>query len=184
MPAPTVLRFYSLKREKFFDFLAQNPSSEIQISPKSPLTEAQNVPLSGFEKLKMSHFQVLRSSKCPTYRIWEAQKVPLLAFERPDLPKISLSDYILKPKMVHFQDLRSSKCPTYRWTDPKSATFGFWETRFTPNKPWLNFRWTDPEPRLGSNHRSKLGQVASGEETHQAWTPLADYTSPLVLVCK
>ena len=132
MPAPTVLRFYSLKREKFFDFLAQNPSSEIQISPKSPLTEAQNVPLSGFEKLKMSHFQVLRSSKCPTYRIWEAQKVPLLAFERPDLPKISLSDYILKPKMVHFQDLRSSKCPTYRWTDPKSTTCRFWEAQKVP----------------------------------------------------
>ena len=195
MPIPTVLRFYTLERKIFwlftqnanFSTFSESDFPQITTMPTAPTvpTKPKNWQFSCFErpqirlfdhllKPKMSHFQDLRSSK-----------VPLTGFESPDLLQIRLFDHLLKPKMSHFQDLRSSKVPltgfeklkmshfqvlTTYWS-PKSTTFRIWETRFSPNKPLLNFRWTDPEPRLGSNHRSKLGQVASTDPT--SWLHLS-----------
>ena len=137
MPAPTVLRFYTIERKFFLTFKPKTQlfhllrarfppnyynANSTHCSPKPPkltifmfweprftpnkafwpLTEAQKVPLSGFEEFKSA-----------TSRFWEAQNVPL-----------SGSDHLLKLKKCHLQDLRTSK----------STTFRFWEPRFTQNK--------------------------------------------------
>ena len=144
MPAPTVLRFYTLETRKFFWLFTQKPNSftfsepdfhQITTMPTAP-TVPPSPKIDHFErpdllqirlfdhllKPKMYHFQDLRSSKSPTFRIWEprftpnkpfwllteAQKVPLTGFE--------------KFKMSHFQVLRSSKWPTFR----------FWEFQNVP----------------------------------------------------
>ena len=80
-----------------------------------PLTEAQNVPLSGFEKFKSA-----------TYRIWEAQNVPLSGFE--------------KLKMSHLQDLRSSKSPTFSfWETRFTQNKPFWLHTEAQNGPLSGF---------------------------------------------
>ena len=118
MPAPTVLRFYPLKRKNFLTFY-----------PKTQLFYLQKY-----------HFQDLRSSKCPTFRFWEVQKVPLSGFESPDLLQIRLFDHLLKPKMSHFQDLWSSKVPLPGFEKLKKSHFQDLRAQIYPN-----FKGTDPK---------------------------------------
>ena len=135
MPIPTVLGFYTLKRENFF--LTFYPKTQLfhLLTFRFPLNyyNANSTHCSPSQKLtifrpdlpqtrlfdhllkpKIYHFQDLRSSK-----------VPLLGFERPDLLQISLFDHLLKPKMSHFQDLRSSKVPLLGFESPYLPLSGF-----------------------------------------------------------